>query len=248
MKRYGFQIQYKGTNYVGWQIQPNGLSVEEKIESALNKLFNSNEIKIIGCGRTDAGVHANDYFFHVDLEEKFNSKDLHFKLNKILPSDIVILNVLEVSANFHARFDAISRTYRYKIHQLKNPFLIDTSLLFTQNLDFEKMNLACEFLLGKQDFTSFSKLHTDVKTNLCNVMSAKWFYINESEIYFEIKADRFLRNMVRAVVGTLLEVGEGKIPPDEIKTIIEKKDRGEAKLSVPAHGLYLWEIKYNSFA
>lgn len=247
MQRYAFQIQYHGGNYVGWQIQPNGISVQERIEDTLNKLYNSSEISIVGCGRTDAGVHAHDYYFHVDLEDKYDLETLHFKVNRMLPVDINVLSVQVVANDFHARFDAKERVYCYFIHTEKNPFKNEISLFQHSDLDLDKMNEACKYLLGKQDFTSFSKLHTDVKTNICTINFANWKKNSKNEIYFEISADRFLRNMVRAIVGTLLEVGTNKLEISSVKEIIEKKDRGAAKHSVPAHGLFLWSIKYPNF-
>jgi tRNA pseudouridine38-40 synthase len=244
MRRYAFGIQYYGKNYVGWQKQPNGKSVQEEIESCLAKLFDSNDISIVGCGRTDAGVHANYYVFHVDLEEKYELETLIFKFNRILPQEIALFGIYFVKNDFHARFDAKIRTYRYYIHQQKSAFKNDLSLYFPTQLDFGRMNEACKILLGKQDFTSFSKLHTDVKTNICSIFDAKWVKISENEFYFEISADRFLRNMVRAIVGTLLEIGIGKISIENLKAIIVSQNRNEAKQSVPAHGLFLWDIHY----
>jgi tRNA pseudouridine38-40 synthase len=245
MQRYAFEIQYHGKNYVGWQKQPNGKSVQEEIEKSLNKLYNSKTISIVGCGRTDAGVHGNFYVFHVDLEEKFELEVLEFKFNRMLSHDISLLNIKLVNPNFHARFDAKSRTYRYFIHLKKTPFKNDLSLFFASELNFQNMEKACEILIGKKDFTSFSKLHTDVKTNICTISDAKWNKINENEYYFEISADRFLRNMVRAIVGTLIEVGSGKISIEDVAKIIDSKNRNEAKQSVPAHGLFLWDVKYD---
>ncbi|MGV3629719.1 MAG: tRNA pseudouridine(38-40) synthase TruA [Bacteroidota bacterium] len=243
MQRYAFEIQYKGTNYFGWQRQPRQISVQEKIEDCLKKLYGK-EIAIVGCGRTDTGVHAHRSFFHTDLEDKFKTAVLLFKMNRMLPPDISVVAIHPVSADFHARFHAISRTYRYFVHNQKDPFREGLSLHLPQQPDVEAMNKACGYLIGKQDFTSFSKLHTDVKTNICQVMSAAWKRTADGNLYFEITADRFLRNMVRAIAGTLLEVGTGKIQAEEIEKIISKMDRSEAKLSVPAHALYLWEIIY----
>jgi tRNA pseudouridine38-40 synthase len=244
MQRYAFEIQYNGTDYVGWQKQPNGKSIQEEIELALNKLYNLENISIVGCGRTDAGVHANHYIFHVDLAEKFSEETLLFKLNRILSFNIRISNLILVKSDFHARFDATERVYRYFINNNKSPFNQEFSLYFPAKLQFEKMNQACKILLGKQDFTSFSKLHTDVKTNICTINFARWIQVDEYSYYFEISADRFLRNMVRAIVGTLIEVGLEKIEVSDVQNIMEKKDRGAAKHSVPAKGLFLWEIKY----
>lgn len=243
MPRYFVQIAYRGTAYHGWQSQPNAPSVQETIERCLSKLFGNTEIPIVGCGRTDAGVHAKSYFFHVDLPQDWDEKQLCFKLNRMLPSDISANHAYKVYDDVHARFDAVKRTYRYFIHQQKDPFQQDQSWYFPQSLNMDAMNLAAEHLLGTKDFGSFSKLHTDVKTNICTVYEAKWIQ-DGTQLYFEVSANRFLRNMVRAIVGTLIEVGLGKLKVEDINQIIEAKDRGEAAVSVPAHGLFLWEIVY----
>ncbi|MEY4658623.1 MAG: tRNA pseudouridine(38-40) synthase TruA [Crocinitomicaceae bacterium] len=243
MQRYFVQIAYRGSAYHGWQSQPNAPSVQETIERCFSKLFGNTTIPILGCGRTDAGVHAKSYFFHVDLPQNWDADQLCFKLNRMLPADISALSASPVSSELHARFDAEKRTYRYFIHQQKDPFQTELSWYFPQKLDFDAMNRAALHLLGTQDFGSFSKLHTDVKTNICTVFSAQWIQ-SEDHCYFEISANRFLRNMVRAIVGTLIEVGLGKLSEEDIVAIIEAKDRGEAAVSVPAHGLFLWEIDY----
>ena len=245
MQRYFVEIAYRGTAYHGWQSQPNAPSVQETIERCFSKLFGNTSVSIVGCGRTDAGVHAKSYFFHVDLPQEWEEDQLCFKLNRMLPSDICAIRALRVASDLHARFDAEKRTYRYFIHQQKDPFHQDLSWYFPQYLDFPAMNAAAKRLLGTKDFGSFSKLHTDVKTNICTVFHAKWIQ-TEGQWYFEISANRFLRNMVRAIVGTLIEVGLGKLTIEEIDAIIDAKDRGEAAVSVPAHGLFLWEIVYPS--
>ena len=214
MQRYFVELSYNGTYYFGWQRQPNQISVQEEIENAFTKLNSNQPISIVGCGRTDAGVHANKYIMHVDLQEIRDNQQLIFKLNRILPDSIVIHSITVVSAEMHARFKATARTYRYFMNTHKNPFKQDTSWYFSSNLDFEAMNKAGEFLLGTNDFTSFSKVNTDVKTNICTVSKAQWVQIDSHNFYFEITADRFLRNMVRATVGTLLEIGLGKINPE----------------------------------
>ncbi|MFN5147476.1 MAG: tRNA pseudouridine(38-40) synthase TruA [Flavobacteriia bacterium] len=244
MRRYFIEISYNGTDYYGWQRQPRQHSVQEEIENALSKLHSNKEIPIVGCGRTDTGVHAKQYFLHVDLENVGDTKHLIFKLNRMLPDSIVIHGIQEVSFDDHARFGAKERTYRYFIHLKKDAFINEMSWYFPQEPDFGKMNEAAQHFLGKQDFTSLSKLHTDVKTNICTVTKAEWVKHDDDRWYFEIAADRFLRNMVRATVGTLLDVGLDKIQPDDIKKILEAKDRGEASTSVPAHGLFLWKIIY----
>ena len=244
MQRYFFELAYDGTDFFGWQRQPTDLSVQEVIENALSKIHSNAPIKVVGCGRTDTGVHAHHYILHTDLPEIADSEKFTFKLNRMLPEAVAIHSIYAVDNEAHARFHATQRTYRYFIHQEKNPFKQKHSWHVPQELDFTKMNEAAKHLLGKQDFTSLSKLHTDVKTNICDVTEAKWT-VTESEIYFEISADRFLRNMVRATVGTLIDVGLGKIAPGDIPRILEAKNRQAASTSVPAHGLFLWEITYN---
>lgn len=244
MRRYFVELSYNGSTFFGWQRQPNQISVQEEIENALTKLNSNSPIQVVGCGRTDTGVHAHHYVLHVDLNEIKDCENFIFKLNRILPESIAIHSMKPVASDFHARFDATSRTYRYFIHQKKDPFKQSDSWYLKQNIDFEAMNIAGQLLLGMKDFTSFSKLNTDVKTNICTVTNAKWVAVDENNYYFEITADRFLRNMVRATVGTLLEVGLGKATPESIITILEAKDRGAAAVSVPAHGLFLWEVVY----
>jgi tRNA pseudouridine38-40 synthase len=243
MQRYFVQVSYRGTAYNGWQFQPNAPSVQETIERCFSKVFGNTAIPIVGCGRTDAGVHAKSYFFHVDLPQVWDEQHLCFKLNRMLPPDISAIQAMKVSAEFHARFHATKRTYRYFLHQHKDPFQLDQSWYFQQQLDFSAMNAAAQRLLGTKDFGSFSKLHTVVKTNICTVFHAEWVR-TEDRWYFEISANRFLRNMVRAIVGTLIEVGLGNLTIADIDAIIEAKDRGQAAVSVPAHGLFLWDIVY----
>jgi tRNA pseudouridine38-40 synthase len=243
MQRYFVQVSYRGTAYNGWQFQPNAPSVQETIERCFSKVFGNTAIPIVGCGRTDAGVHAKSYFFHVDLPQDWDEKHLCFKLNRMLPPDISANQAHKVSSDLHARFHATKRTYRYFIHQQKDPFQLDQSWYFQQDLDMNAMNLAATRLLGTKDFGSFSKLHTVVKTNICTVFQAEWKE-TDGQWYFEISANRFLRNMVRAIVGTLIDVGLGKLSIEDIDTIINAKDRSEAAVSVPAHGLFLWEITY----
>lgn len=244
MERYIFRLSYNGKKFFGWQRQPNQLSVQEVIEDALFKLNHNKLIQVVGCGRTDTGVHAKDYVLHVDLNPNFYNTDLLFKLNRILPDSVSIESITHAPADFHARFSAKSRTYRYFIHQQKDPFATDFSLYFPTRLNFEAMNEAASHLVGKKDFTSLSKLHTDVKTNICDVSVARWVQTDKNSAYFEITADRFLRNMVRATVGTLLEVGTGKIHPIDVISILEEKNRQAAKMSAPGHALFLWEILY----
>jgi len=239
--RFFIELSYKGTNYHGWQMQPNANSVQAEINNALSTLLNT-KIEVIGAGRTDTGVHAKQMFAHFDCQQHLDGLNLVSRLNGFLPKDITIHNINAVADDANCRFDALSRTYHYHIIQQKNPFNTTAYLLY-KNLDVDTMNLACKYLLGKQDFTSFSKVNTQTFTNNCNVMLANWEQ-KEGELIFTIKADRFLRNMVRAIVGTLLAVGEGKIKPEQVKEIIAKKDRGEAGTSVPAHALFLSNIEY----
>lgn len=242
-KRLFFQCTYDGTDYSGWQKQPKVQTIQGVIEEKLSMLFGNQPIDIVGCGRTDAGVHAKQAYFHVDLVPTFSNEQLQFKLNNMLPLDIAINEIIEVDTEAHARFDATKRTYYYFLHQKKLPFHNNDSWYYPRKISVEKMNEATQYLLGRQDFTSFSKLHTDVNNNFCEVYHAEWAVV-EDQLRFEISANRFLRNMVRAIVGTLLEVGKGNILPEEVKIIIAKKDRGEAGCSVPAKGLFLQSIEY----
>jgi tRNA pseudouridine38-40 synthase len=245
LKRYFIELSYNGKKFFGWQRQPRQISVQEEIETAITKLYSNKEISLVGCGRTDTGVHAKSYFLHVELPHHDVLKDLNqfiIKLNKMLPASIVLHEIFE--SEKHARFDAKTRTYRYFIHFKKDPFINEQSWYFPQKLDIEKMNEAAKLLIGSKDFTSLSKLHTNVKTNICIVSNAEWKKESENEWYFEISADRFLRNMVRATVGTLIDVGLGKTKPTDLISILDAKDRGAASSSVPAHGLFLWKIEY----
>lgn len=246
MQRFFCEIAYNGKLFFGWQKQPEQSSVQETIEQCISSIYSNKKIEIVGCGRTDTGVHANQYFFHVDLENHDVLSDLEhfkFKMNRMLPETIAVKRIFK--CDFHARFDALSRTYRYFICLEKDPFKSERHLHIPNLPDFQLMNKAAEYFLGTQDFTSLSKLHTDVKTNICTLTHAKWHQVSETSWYFEISADRFLRNMVRSTVGTLLEVGWKKISPEEIRTILDAKNRGAAATSVPAHGLFLWKIDYS---
>jgi len=243
MHRYFIEIAYNGADFHGWQKQPNAPSVQETIEKCLFKQFANTEIPIVGCGRTDAGVHAKQYFFHLDLEKKVDEQQFVYKLNRMFPKGIAAFSMREVENDLHARFDAKKRTYRYFIHQTKNPFREGVSWYFPHTLDFYKMNEAAQVLIGEKDFSSFAKAHTDVKTNICTVNEAKW-HTDENGYYFEISANRFLRNMVRAIVGTLMDIGTGKLEITDLSKILAAKDRQEASVSVPGHALFLWEIEY----
>lgn len=242
-QRYFIELAYKGTRFHGWQIQPNGISVQECLEKALSTILRET-IAVTGAGRTDTGVHASYFVAHFEAnDDRLDHPDFAHKLNRFLKEDISIFNIEKVSPLAHARFDAISRTYQYHINLFKDPFTVETSWHFYRQPDVEAMNRAAQILFDYTDFTSFSKLHTDVKTNNCKIMQAEWTQ-QGSKLIFTIKADRFLRNMVRAIVGTLLEVGIGKMSLNDFRKVIEQKDRGAAGLSVPAHGLFLTGIVY----
>lgn len=242
-QRYFLQCSYKGTRYHGWQIQPNAVSVQGVMENALTTLLRE-PVAVVGAGRTDTGVHASFFMLHFDLNNPIpKNYDLVYKLNSFLPDDIAVQKVWMVNNEAHARFSAISRTYHYFISTEKNPFTTETCFQYTLPLDMDAMNKAAQTLFDYNDFTSFSRLHTDVKTNNCKIMQAEWKK-EGTQLIFLIKADRFLRNMVRAIAGTLLEVGRGKLTVEEFRQIIEKQDRGAAGASAPAQGLFLVDIEY----
>lgn len=246
--RYFLFIAYKGTAYHGWQIQPNGISVQEVLAGALTTVLRE-EIEVVGAGRTDAGVHAKLMVAHFDCSTKIESSttpsltSLPNKLNSILPPDIAVSKMLAVKKDAHARFDAQTRKYEYHIVNYKHVFKTELAARFTHPLNLERMNEAAACLLEYSDFTSFSKLHTDAKTNNC-VIHIAWWTHSAGEWVFTIQADRFLRNMVRAIVGTLLEVGRNKMTVAQFRAVIEAKNRCKAGVSVPAQGLYLVDIEY----
>jgi tRNA pseudouridine38-40 synthase len=243
MQRFFIKLSYFGKNYHGWQVQPNATSVQAVIENALSVLLQE-EISVVGCGRTDTGVHAKEFYLHFDtIQHSLDTNHLLYRLNRYLPEDIAMHDIIPVQNQAHARFDAISRRYEYHIHFQKNPFLTDYSLFLPNKPDIEKMNIACEHLYQHTDFTSFSKLHSDNKTNDCKIHVAKWEDLEENAV-FTIQADRFLRNMVRSVVGSLLEISDKSMSPDYLREIIQAKNRSNAGKSVPAHGLYLTQVKY----
>ncbi|MFD2530388.1 MULTISPECIES: tRNA pseudouridine(38-40) synthase TruA [Polaribacter] len=240
--RYFIELAYNGKNYHGWQIQPDVVSVQEKINHAISTVLQL-QIEVVGAGRTDTGVHASQMFAHFDLEKEIKGDIVH-KLNSILPNDITIYRVFLVEEEHHARFNAESRSYEYKIWLGRNPFLLDFSWqIHSQQLNVSKMNKAASLLLEYEDFQTFSKVKTDVYTFNCNVTEAVWKQEGDL-LVFHISANRFLRNMVRAIVGTLVDVGLEKITVDNFREIIESKNRGNAGLSVPAKGLFLTKIKY----
>ena len=244
MQRYFLELAYDGTDYFGWQRQPNDISVQQVIEENLSKLHSNTLIKVMGCGRTDTGVHANHFILHADMPIVSDSDLFLNKLNKMLPNSIAIHKMFVVDEDKHARFDARARTYRYFIHREKNPFKANVSWNLKRPLDIEKMNEASKTLLGEQDFTSLSKKNTDVKTNICTVTKAEWIIQEDGLVYFEITANRFLRNMVRATVGTIVDIGLNKMQIEDFINILAEKDRRAASISAPAHGLFLWKVEY----
>ena len=244
MQRYFIYLAYDGTQYHGWQIQPNGDSVQQRLMDALQTLLRREVVEVTGAGRTDAGVHAKLMVAHFDDETNLDCSKLADKLNRLLPPDISIYKVEPVDAEMHARFSAKVRRYEYYVTTAKSPFMRQYRYRLHKAPDFQLMNQAAQLLLEQEDFTSFSKLHTDVKTNICHVTRAEWSQVDEDTWVFNIQADRFLRNMVRAVVGTLLEVGFGKLTLDGFRRVIQQKDRCSAGMSVPAQGLFLADIQY----
>lgn len=243
MLRYFIDLAYDGTCYHGWQIQPNGISVQECLMKALSVVLRRN-VEVTGAGRTDAGVHAVHMIAHFDSEEQLDTLRLADKLNRLLPPDISVYGIRQVRSDAHARFDALSRTYKYCITTVKYPFDRHLKYRVFGKLDFQAMNEAAQTLFAYTDFTSFSKLHTDVKTNNCRIMCAEWRQVSDTDWEFVIQADRFLRNMVRAVVGTLLEVGRGKLTVEGFQKVIEQKDRCRAGSSVPGQALFLMDVAY----
>ena len=244
MSRYFVTLSYDGTRYHGWQIQPNGVSVQERLQEALSTLLRES-IAVTGAGRTDAGVHARKMVAHFDWKgDAIDGQQLAYKLNRLLPYDIAISKVEMVSEDMHARFSATSRMYRYYIHTTKDPFQRAYSCEIHYPLDFAKMNDAARILMTYEDFGAFCKSGADVKTTLCQVTKAEWVQTSPTTWYFEIRANRFLRNMVRAVVGTLIEVGRGRLSLDDFKKVIEGKHRSDAGESMPGNALFLEDIVY----
>lgn len=243
-KRYFISLAYKGTNYHGWQLQGKTPTIQLDINTALSTILRK-QINVTGCGRTDTGVHANNFYAHFDYKY-FSETELHnlvYKLNSFLSNDIVIFNIFNVNPDAHTRFDATSRTYQYFINKRKDPFKQDFSYYLFGDINIELMNKGAELLLEYSDFTSFSKTNTQVKTNICKITKAEWVE-NREQLIFTISADRFLRNMVRAIVGTLIDLGLQKISLNNIKEIIESKNRSNAGFSVPAKGLFLTKVDY----
>ncbi|WP_372974093.1 tRNA pseudouridine(38-40) synthase TruA [Muriicola sp.] len=240
--RYFIEFAYDGRAYHGWQRQPKAISIQQTMEETMSTLLRT-PVQLVGAGRTDAGVHARQLFAHFDLDESPDYADLVHRLNSFLPDDISVKRILPVKLDAHARFDALERTYEYLVVQDKNPFLFNWAHYVHLPLDVKAMNLACTELLKHTDFECFSKSNTDVKTYICHLKEARWSK-QEDRLVFRITADRFLRNMVRAIVGTLLDVGLGKSAVEDVNHIIKSRDRSEAGVSVPAKGLYLTKISY----
>ena len=240
--RYFIDLAYDGSAFHGWQVQPNAISVQESLEKALSIAFQRN-IAVVGAGRTDAGVHARQLVAHFDIENKIDEVQLQFKLNTLLPDEVAINSIYLVKEEAHARFDAIAREYKYFVSTNKDPFTKDYSYYIKKNLDLNKMNEAAKILLNYKDFKCFSKSKTDVFTYNCDISFAKWEQ-KENLLVFTIKADRFLRNMVRAIVGTLIEIGLHKLEVEDLHTIIESRNRSEAGKSVDAKGLFLTQVEY----
>ncbi len=247
MPRYFIQLAYNGANYNGWQEQDNTPNTVQQVLRQMLCMILSEPVEVVGCGRTDTGVHAKEYYAHFDSEKT----NLHlpeanciYKLNKVLPYEIAVKKVYAVGNNVSARFDAQYRTYEYYIHRAKDPFIFNSSLYVFGPLNVDLMNEAAAYLLTVADFTSFSKVNTQTKTNNCKVTRAEWQQLNAEEYVFKITANRFLRNMVRAIVGTLLEVGREKITINDFKVIVASRNRSDAGMSVPGHALYLTHIHY----
>lgn len=245
MRRYFIYFSYDGTRYHGWQIQPNGITVQEVLQGALSTLLRK-DIDVVGAGRTDTGVHARRMAAHFDWEgEALDAPQVAYRLNRIVPRDIAILGMEEVPQDQHARFSAITRTYHYYIHTQKDPFLRHYSLQVNYPLDFDKMNAVARHFLTHEDYAAFCKAGADNKTTICHVTEARWVQLSPSSWYFEITANRFLRNMVRAVVGTLVDVGRGKITEEQFLYILHHGTRSDAGESMPGNALFLEDVRYS---
>ncbi|MEM9361984.1 MAG: tRNA pseudouridine(38-40) synthase TruA [Bacteroidota bacterium] len=240
--RYFIRFSYFGKNYHGWQRQPNAVTVQEILEDSMYTLLRE-PVEVVGAGRTDTGVHAKEMYAHFDWQLAIDLNEFVRRMNALLPQDIAILTLTKVASDAHARFDAIERTYEYWVIQEKNPFYADFAYSLKQPLDEDAMNQAASILLQYSDFECFSKSNTDVKTFICDVRKAEWVF-EDDKLVFTISADRFLRNMVRAIVGTLLEVGTGKRKPLDMHDVLNSKSRAKAGVSVPAKGLYLTQVLY----
>ena len=246
--RYFLHLAYNGSAFFGWQIQPDHPSVQETLENCLSLLLHEERVAVTGCGRTDTGVHASSYYAHFDTEKAFSRdecRQLVHKLNNFLPKEIVIFDLFEVAPDLHARFDAESRTYQYHVCTRKDPFKLQFAYHCHRAIDVEKMNEAAALLLQNEDFTSFSKVHTQVNNFICHVTEAHWDRVDD-ELVFTVTANRFLRNMVRAVVGTLVEVGRHRMSLEQFRQAVLSHSRSRAGESMPAHALYLVEILYGA--
>lgn len=240
--RYFIHLAYNGTNYCGWQTQPDLPTVQQTLEQGLSTLLRQ-PVAIVGCGRTDTGVHASDFYAHFTLPDAIDCNQLTFKLNSLLPIDIAIFDIFHVCDNAHARFDATARTYQYHVSDKRLPFRQGLYSRIYFQPDIALMNQGAKILMEYDDFTSFAKLHTQVKTNICHLTEAHWDQEGD-EWVFTIRSNRFLRNMVRSVTGTLLDVGRGKLSLDGLRDIVERKDRCAAGVSMPAQGLFLTKVEY----
>jgi len=249
MQRYFIEVFYQGTNYSGFQIQQNANSVQAEVEKALG-IFFKDTFQLTCSSRTDAGVHALSNYFHFDAASSiisYNEQALAravYNLNAIIPNDIVVKRIFKVANNAHSRFDALSRSYSYYIFQNKNPFFADRAYFYPYNLDVEMLQHAAGLLLDVEDFSSFSKKHTQVKSFLCQIKKSQWIWEQDSLVY-QVEGNRFLRGMVRGLVGTMLKVGTGRITIEDFKKIIQAKDNTKADFSVPAHGLFLVNVNFN---
>lgn len=244
-RRYFARLSYRGVPFHGWQTQPGEVTVQSTLEGALSRVMRR-EVKVTGAGRTDTGVNARVMIAHFDLDEPCQEFDLRTlgAINALCGRDIAVERVWEVPADAHARFDATRRTYRYFTHMGKSPFLYPLSWQEPRKFDFVAMEECCRLLEATSDFTSFAKLHSDARTNICRVDTARWLDLGDGRHAFEISADRFLRNMVRAVVGTLVEVGRGKLTPEGFRRVVDARDRCAAGTSMPPHPLFLWDVEY----
>jgi len=241
--KYFLRIRYNGSSYHGWQVQPNAITVQEVIDKILQEHLKQT-IETVGCGRTDTGVHASDFYLHFVVDQAIENPELELqKWNSRKLKGIQFCELFPVGEDAHARFDATSRTYTYKIMQVRDPFMDGLAWYVRGDLNLAAMNEAAALLIGKRDYSAFSKAHTQVMTNNCDIQLARWKQDGDF-LYFTIRADRFLRNMVRAIVGTMMEVGQGKLNPEGILEIIDSQDRSRAGISVPAHGLYLSKVEY----
>lgn len=244
-QRYFLKLSYKGTHFFGWQRQPNAITVQEYIEDALTQMNRNREVKITGCGRTDTGVHAAEFYAHFEMNADWNTETFAYKLNCMIPEDIAIQKVIKVPEGLHSRFSATSRTYHYFVHNEKNPFLNETSWLVRPELDLEKMNKASDLLMKHENFKCFSKTITGISSFKCDVTAAHWTKTSGG-YQFTIQANRFLRNMVRAIVGTMVDLGTGKIEFSDFQKILDSQERSKAGQSVPPQGLFLVKVDYDN--